>query len=85
MEQLHFAVRYGHLEVCRFLIEVASEKNPQDNRGKTPLHHAMELNHLEISKLISSYLAKENSQNNGGIKKWMSMKLMSISLYLLGH
>ena len=85
MTPLHWAVCYGHLEVCRFLIEEASEKNPQDRYGKTPLHHAMDLNHLEISKLISSYLAKENSQNNGGIKKWMSMKLMSISLYLLGH
>ena len=82
---LHLAVCNGHLNICRFLIVVASEKNPQDNRGKTPLHHAMDLNHLEISKLISSYLAKDNSQNNGGIKKWMSMKLMSISLYLLGH
>ena len=82
---LHLAVCYGHLEVCRFLIEEASNKNPQDRYGNTPLHHAMELNHLEISRLISSYLAKENSPNNGGIKKWMSMKLMSISLYLLGH
>ena len=79
------AVCFGHLEVCRFLIEEASDKNPQDRYGNTPLHHAMELNHLEISKLISSYLAKENSPNNGGIKKWIGMKLMSLSLYLLGH
>ena len=30
---LHFAVRYGHFELCQLFMDNLEEKNPGDNRG----------------------------------------------------
>ena len=44
----HFAARFGHVEVCRFIMD----NNPETPNGLTPLHYAARYGHFEVCKLI---------------------------------
>ena len=46
------AAKHGHLEICRFIIDNVTEKNPKSEIRITPLHVAATEGHLGICKLI---------------------------------
>jgi ankyrin repeat protein len=58
MTPLHWAAKYGQLEMVKLLLENAEDKNPADNEDKTPLLLAEVEGHVEIVKLIK-YFNKE--------------------------
>lgn len=50
---LHFAAKKGNLDVCKYISENITDKNPQDSAlGYTPLHDAALYGHLEVYKYI---------------------------------
>ena len=49
---LHFAARYGHLKICKIIIDTLVDTNPPDDNGITPLRLATEKGHFEICNLI---------------------------------
>ena len=46
------AVRKGHTEVVRALVESGADKNNHDSNGITPLLEAIKRNNLDIVKLL---------------------------------
>ena len=42
----HYAAKYGHLEICEYMIDQIECKNPTNDTGLTPLHNAAERGHL---------------------------------------
>ena len=57
---LHYAAKYGNLEVCRLIIGETDNKNPMNSVGWTPLHCAAQNGHEEICNLISSKVLDKN-------------------------
>ena len=49
---LHTAAKFGHVDICRILLENADDKNPPDINGVTPLHVAAKEGHLEVCKIL---------------------------------
>jgi ankyrin repeat protein len=56
----HFAAEFGHLDFCKLIIESIDDKNPKDNKGKTPLHRAARHGYLDICKLIIENVQEKN-------------------------
>ena len=52
---LHFAAKYGHLDICQLIINNTSDKNPKDDYGTTPLSFADEEGHKSVVKLLKSF------------------------------
>ena len=61
---LHEAAGYGHLQVCKLIIENIEDKNPKNNLGDTPLHLAAKSGHFEVCKLIIENTEDINSKND---------------------
>ncbi|MCJ1364703.1 hypothetical protein MMC16_003818 [Acarospora aff. strigata] len=49
---LHEAVRGGHTETVKYLLEHGADPNQQDAAGETPLVRAQKLNHVEIISML---------------------------------
>ena len=65
---LHSAVKCGHLDICKFILENMPEnKNPEDAVGFTPLHYAAILDNLEIFKFIVQNVENANHVKGSGI------------------
>ena len=65
---LHSAVKCGHLDICKFILENKPEnKNPEDTVGFTPLHYAAILDNLEIFKFIVQNVENANHVEGPGI------------------
>ena len=56
MTPLHIAARYGHTEICQFIMINVKEKNPLNENRKTPLHLAAGSGHLAVCQLIGTYV-----------------------------
>ena len=52
MTPLHNAAIKGSFELCKFMLENISMKNPANNWGDTPFHFAVKYNRFEICKLF---------------------------------
>ena len=57
---LHYASKYGHIKVVKYLTARIEDKNLPDDNGMTPLHLAAYYGHLEIVKLIASFESDKN-------------------------
>ena len=62
---LHLAAKYGHLDICKLLLEnsVYKEKLLADWNGKTPLDYAKMMNHYEVQKYLKSIIDHELGNN----------------------
>ena len=49
---LHTAAKFGHVDICRILLENSEDKNPPNINGVTPLHVAAKEGHLEVCKIL---------------------------------
>ena len=59
---LHHAAKYGHLDICKLILENTENKdicNLQDNLGNSPLSWAIRNQHTEII----NYFMAETGQN----------------------
>ena len=45
MTPLHFAARQGHIQMVKAILSQVAEKNPVNNKGKTPKELFLERNH----------------------------------------
>ncbi len=61
---LHLAACYGHVEVCRLLLQYKADNNPQGNNGGTPLHLASEAGHADVALLLLEHGADVNARDN---------------------
>ena len=57
---LHKAAQFGHLEICKFIVERVDEKNPSDDNGVTPAILAQRNNHIQIAVLIQLALLQKS-------------------------
>jgi ankyrin repeat protein len=61
------AIKGGHLNVCKLLIEdYKVDINISDNSGMTPLHLASKMGQLEICKLLCKYVLDKNTLDSDG-------------------
>ena len=51
---LHYAAKYGNVELAKLLMEAKANPKAKDFHGKTPLDLAKEGNHQDIVKLLES-------------------------------
>ena len=57
----HIAAERGHSEICRYIIQNTSDKNPAANVNHwTPLHLAIENGHLDTLKVIMEHADDKN-------------------------
>ena len=47
---LHLAAEYGHLEVCKWIVENVKDKNPKDDNGFTPIDKATDKSVIALIK-----------------------------------
>ena len=64
---LHLAARYGHLDLCRFLIQNLPKKTPKSITGWTPFHEAANFGHLKVCKFLMEYISDINGSNDWGV------------------
>lgn len=63
----HAAAKYGHLEICRFILEnTYPDTGPGDTRGRLPLHYAAEYGRFEMCKLIMEKYDDKNMKDERG-------------------
>ena len=69
MTPLHGAAMNGHLDVYKFLIKYAIDKNPPMHyqTNWTPLHYAAYHGHLEICKLILTNIDDKLPRDSNGV------------------
>ncbi len=60
------AAYYGHLDICRLLIDKGADTEAKDGEGSTPLHWAADRGHTEIARLLRDHGAYIEARNNGG-------------------
>ena len=60
------SARYGHLSICRLLIDKGAQLEAKDVYGNTPLHSAVDGGHVEIVRLLCDRGADVEAYNNGG-------------------
>src|SRR6266403_1218033 len=61
---LHSAACFGHVEVCRLLLQYKVDNNPQSSDGSTPLHEALEAGHVDVALLLLEHDADVNARDN---------------------
>ena len=59
---LYYAVEYGKLDVCKFILANSSQLSLQEE----PLHIAAEKGHLDVCKLLFKNMDEKNPQNSDG-------------------
>ena len=74
---LHSAVKCGHLDICKFILEnIQENKNPEDNFGFTPLHYAAILDNLEIFKFIVQNVENANPVKGSDISPFHCAQIL---------
>ena len=53
-------------EVFKLIFENVQDKEPKDNKGRTPLHHAAKYGNLELCKLIIGEMDNKNPSDSYG-------------------
>ena len=62
----HLAADIGHSEICRYIIQNTSDKNPAAEKNNwTPMHLAIANGRLDTFKLIMEYADDKNPLRNG--------------------
>jgi ankyrin repeat protein len=49
---LHYAAKWGHLDVCKLFMANIKDIHPKNLDGKTPKDHAKERNYIHILQLF---------------------------------
>ena len=88
---LHWASRFGRVEIAQLLLEHGADASAQDEHKSTSLHRASESGSVEVAQLLlkiwcrcdSPERAQEDSVASSGVKKWERWK--SFSRLLLEH
>ena len=63
---LHFAAGFGHLDMCKYIMENTEDKNPRCNIGLTPLHCAAQEGRLNVCTYIMANTEDKNPRSNDG-------------------
>ena len=51
---LHCASEFGHVEICRFLLDNGATVDSRRSDGATPLHLSCKNGHVEVTRLLLS-------------------------------
>ena len=49
---LHYAAKYGHIDVVQILLDVGADCNKSDELGYTPLHYAAKYGHINVVQIL---------------------------------
>jgi len=60
------AAEYGHLEICRLLIDKGADIEAKGWEGMTPLHYAAANGHIEIARLLCDHGADIEARSYSG-------------------
>ncbi len=60
------AAYYGHLDICRLLIDKGAQMEIKDSSGSTPLHYAAMEGRIEIVRLLCDHGAHVETRSNNG-------------------
>jgi len=58
------AAHYGHIDICRLLIDKGAQLEAKGSGGRTPLHWAAEQGHIEIVRLLCDRGADVEARSN---------------------
>ena len=65
---LHYAARFGKVEIVRMLIDAKANLNVQDEEGWTPLHVAAWNGEVKIARMLIEAGADETILNDDGLR-----------------
>ena len=57
----------GNIEICKFIMKNLENKNPEDDKGVTPLHLAARCGKENVCKFLMDNLVDKNPKANNGI------------------
>jgi ankyrin repeat protein len=60
---LHYAAKFGHLEIVKLFSEMKCNLNLQDSQGNTALHLSIKENHNEVTQYLIKRGSKKNIKN----------------------
>ena len=60
------AAMWGHLDVCKYIMENIKDKSPRNNLGETPLHLAAINGFLDVCQYIIENIEDISPRNNSG-------------------
>lgn len=63
---LHYAAYYGHLEVCRLLLQCKANVDARDCGQQSPLTLAISHGHIEVCELLLQCNADVEARNSSG-------------------
>ena len=58
---LHGAAEFGHVEICKLILNKVQNKNPKDHNGETPLDLAKKKSPMDHDGTTPLDLARENN------------------------
>ena len=66
---LHLAVRFGHTDIARILVQYGSPVNQKDGRGRSPRQMAIALGDEEMIGILKGEGSQKNSEkaNSGSV------------------
>ena len=65
---LYSAACFGHLDICRMLLDKGAQVNARSKGGWTPLHYAAQQGHIEIVRLLCDRGADIEARDNYGTR-----------------
>jgi hypothetical protein len=75
---LHYACKYGHLDICKYLIELRASPCRKNNSGETPYDVAGD-HHTVRQYMLPLQFQAERSSGNGGSESSNATGLMGLS------
>jgi ankyrin repeat protein len=58
MTPLHWASRYGHMNLARILVEHGADSTIQNRHGSTPLYQASQHGHGDLARFLAEHAAE---------------------------
>ena len=64
---IHMAAINGNLAMCRLILDMVHDKNPDNDTGLTPLHLAAANGHFEVCALFIEHISDKNPSDKNGM------------------
>jgi len=80
MTPLHYAARYGHLNIIEYLVHQKADINAKDGYNETPLHFAANYGYLSVVEYLVHQKADINAKTK--VDEFLNIKIHLFILLL---